>query len=67
MPRVVEIKTTKTNKHGIRKEYSKKVIFLPKVVVQLLNLEKGDNVEFRIDIDKIKDGVFEMQKTGKIG
>lgn len=65
VPKIQEVKTYVKRSKGEKRKYTKQVIILPKWVNQILGWEKGDEIEFRMSSDNIKEGRIEMKR--KVG
>lgn len=56
MPKVQELKSKKKDKNDKEKVTVTYVVTIPKSIVETLDIEKGDVVEFKITAGEIQDG-----------
>lgn len=63
MSKVQEMRTIIFNKRGERKIYTKLAVFLPKFFDEILNVEKGDEIKFKINFDNRNEGTFRIIKN----
>jgi len=61
MPRIQQIQTYATTKSG-RKKYTKHVVTIPKVILNILNWRKGDELSFEIRRRDLVRGIISLRK-----
>lgn len=61
--KVQETRTVIYSKIGERREYTKKLIFLPKIFDVVLKLKKGDEIEFAINFETMNGGTFNIKRN----
>jgi bifunctional DNA-binding transcriptional regulator/antitoxin component of YhaV-PrlF toxin-antitoxin module len=61
MSKVQEIRTSAFTKSG-RKRYRKHFVIIPKMVMKVLRLDKGDDVTFEFDREDLISGFVRLRK-----
>ena len=61
MPKIQKTKTTVSNKNGV-KEYNKHFVVIPKLIMDILGWNAGDELRFCIDKEDVISGTAKIQR-----